>query len=169
VTAAPTLPSAYLEATRLLQDATQALASFGRPPVSETYVASGDFAWDCCDAMAVHVKRVRPLLGPALTAQGAQKRPPASCGTLWGADVDLYVLRCVRSVDESGNPPTGGQIDEDAFNVIADATALLSALTCDSSIGGCSSRGLDGYRLVGPKGGCLAVVLPLRLPLGTAR
>lgn len=154
--------AAYLAAASLLVDAYAALEVACRPlPEGGSYVVAGDFAWDCCDALAVQVLRVAPVHGSASPG----RRPRESCGVVWGAEATLHLLRCFPTLDEDGQPPPPDSIDEASAGLLMDAGVLLAAVSC-GALGACTSRGSGGYRIEGPRGACASVSLPVTIPLG---
>lgn len=110
-------------------------------------VAPGlEVAWDdCCDGQ-VWTRLIQLL---PMVQQGAP-----GCGVVgWQATIGLGIVRCVATVNDSGQAPSAGQITADASQMTSDIDVLREVITCNTF------QPLErlvptGWVPLGPLGGC---------------
>lgn len=117
----------------LLDCAEDALIENGRPAALVHLVPGLQVAWDnCCEGegqLWVRVLQVYPTGGPA--APFPQQDVGQSCGVAHLAAVlGVGVVRCVHTLDDQGDPPTGQEMTGDALGMTADMAILLGAIEC---------------------------------------
>lgn len=114
------------------------------------YVCDGDVAFDC-EQGVVQITRV--FSG----TPGAEELSPLQCGLPQAAELDIWLIRCVPTIDDHGNPPTQEQIAASSEIIMADGELLRFGLMLKRKAG----ELLDPHvpvawgemRGVGPQGG----------------
>lgn len=109
--------------TALLADAQAALD----PAPARAVIIPGNLTpWDC-EQVWVRLINLMPVYNQGTTDAGR-------CGPLeWNAVVGVGVIRCIKTLDDRGNPPKPAQMTADALGILRDAEALESALECAQS------------------------------------
>lgn len=145
----------------LLEDVRDQLAAADAAVVRWFLAPGASPPWDDCCATTggregqawVALTRFYPA-GP-FPAQdtGAARCDPSE----YAADITVGVLRCARTVDDKGNPPTGGKVTDDAVKVGRDRHLVLAAILCGGLLADDDpgSFRLGGWTPLGPQGGCV--------------
>lgn len=127
------------------------------------YVTDGLPAWDC-DQVTVRVTRTFGIAGDVRVEAASILGPLV----LTAADVEVQVVRCAPTVDDSGDPPAPEAIADSAEAVLNDAdlvrAALLEAYKA-GDLGGCQGAALLGWTPAGPEGGLVGGATLVRLDL----
>lgn len=128
------------------------------PPPGRAHLAPGlQVAHDDCCEGQVYVRLVG--VQPTFSRPLANGRP---CQSGWSATLAVGVVRCAHTVDDHGDAPTPGELDEDTLQMTADLTAVEAAIRCSDE-----NVALTQWLPVGPSGGCvggewtLTAVVPL--------
>lgn len=113
------------------------------------YVTSGEVAFDCDDGQLV-VSAQRIFRGNANEAQGDVK-----LGASRSVDLDIYLMRCVPTPDDEGNPPSGAALAAAGMAQLVDAWTLFRGVLKNkaSFSDACSSMNVAECVAVGPEGG----------------
>lgn len=131
------------------------------------YPGPGPAAWDnCCETNGQLTITVLPGF-PSSTFPNQDQTPRNGCGALAQAvGFEITVLRCVCAMQENGEPCTCEQREQDAANILGDLTAVLTGINC------CFADQyedeewfLNGWRLVGPEGGCGGAVVTVTVEM----
>lgn len=128
-------------------DSYLAIATGAVAPVGKSFVQpGGEVAWDQCDCDGQAWSRLLGIV-PVL---GQVKANGLPCGVLyWDLQLAVGVLRCVATVNDRGQFPTGPQITDDGHRFGTDAADLLQAVVCAPY-----TRTVVGVTPLGPLGGC---------------
>lgn len=146
--------------TDLIGHVGDALTAAGRPVIRAFVAPGGPPPWDnCCDKAGdgegqawVQTERVYPT--DNFPDEAVATRP---CGPAeYAAILNVGVLRCAKTVDDRGRPPTADRMTAEAVKNAHDRDTVLRAIMCDF---------LDGYDdgewtypawiPLGPDGGCV--------------
>lgn len=93
-------------------------------------VVPGEIVWDECTCGLLAVSWRLMGTGPAFPIIDAET-PQSNCGSrAMTVQVTVAALRCAASPDDNGNAPTCAQLEDGAFQMLADATAVRDAVTC---------------------------------------
>lgn len=125
-----------------LADALAVAAGALSPAPARAAVVPGLPVWDECCSGFVWTRLIGLAPGPGQT----RNRP---CPGLWNLTMGVGVLRCARTVDDSGRVPSAAEITADAMAVHTDLEDIHSALKCWMP-----ALNLDGWAPLGPDGGC---------------
>lgn len=130
------------------------------------FVTTGTVVADC-ELLAVSVERIYPHAGDAMvdSATAVRAHPGHSMRGLVAA---VTVLRCVPSLDGSGQPPPAEDIEAGAALVLEDAQHVWNALHAAHKAGvltSCNSLGWSGWDSYGPEGGMAGGTLVVRAGL----
>jgi hypothetical protein len=92
-------------------------------------VVPGAIAWDACDCglLAVSVGQIHPT---EQFPNPVQARVGNGCDAPWeAAEIIMQVVRCTPTVDDVGEPPTTGALDESAREILQDAYEMMRAVS----------------------------------------
>lgn len=132
------------------------------PPVCESFVGlGGTVTWDQCAGdcggangqLWANLQSIDPITGESSAG---------SCQTyLWTAEVG--VVRCVATVNDAGEPPSGFVKETDAQQQGVDADLIFQALTCCKPLPeNIADVELVSWSPLGPNGGCAGGVWTVR-------
>lgn len=126
------------------------------PPIvlpERQYVHAGEVAWDC-EQVVVTVVDLRHAF-PGETAK------PLVCSPPRHIHMEVWIVRCVPTLDDNGNPPSPAALDAAAHTELQDLWTLAYVLWkgySDADWGGtCASVLLGPVDTVGPLGAYAAV------------
>ena len=143
----------------LLATSELALSDCGREPISRSYVAAGDIAWDdCCGMLVVAPERVyRSQTFPA------ESTDEEICfGGYIAVDYVVLVVRCVPTVTDQGRAPSVSSLQAAYDSILEDAAVIYNAVTGD--LPDYWVRSSVAQTFVGAQGGCIGV--ETRLTIG---
>ena len=155
--------------TGLLNCADEALTAHERPVGWKGLVHGTEEVWDdCCDGMLfVRLAQVYPTAGPnaAFPGQDTQHR---NCGiNMLSATLEVGVMRCAESMDNSGNPPSAVTITAETAGVTYDASVLLEAIMCClPGLAGVQASMINVWNPRPTLGGCVGGAWQVRVAVG---
>lgn len=131
------------------------------------FVTAGPPVWDleaCCSdgQLAVYVKDIYPFSN--FPSRGGDAN---ICTPSLAANVSVQLLRCwPANIGEEGNAPTGPQIQAASDDIYRDLYLLTWGLICCLKMAARKRKFvLNGSRIVGPTGGCIAAEVDLVIEL----
>lgn len=115
------------------------------------YVHAGEVAWDCESVVVSGMSLTHAFPGEA----GAN----LVCSPPRHVALDVWIIRCVPTLDDNGNPPSVQALDDAARITLTDMWVLSYILWAfrDDWKGTCQSLLLGPVEVVGPEGGYSAV------------
>lgn len=153
----------YDTAADLLAAVSNALTAAGLALPARAYVSDGNVAFDGCETLAVEVENVR---------RGAPGNPgPIEAHAYAETTVELacWLLRCVSTVDDYGNPPDTATLASSGAAVLADLAVLWDVIPLGVAAGTlwgvCREAVVAECRAVGPEGGMAGWVLRAQVSL----
>lgn len=128
------------------------------------YVANGAVPWDGCETLAVSLDRTfgAPSGDPTLEQMTVQ---PALI-LIRCAVIDVFLLRCVPTVTDSGAMPAPADVEASADIILRDAQALTNVIVeaaANGTIPGCKALSLENWTAAGPEGGMGGGILRIRV------
>jgi hypothetical protein len=99
-------------------------------PSRASLYPGGEVAWDECDCNGQLWVRLQTVLPAGLGQQqaGGQIQP---CGVpAWAAQIGVGIIRCVASIDDSGEPPDPVQLTQDTLQASADRQIIMETMGC---------------------------------------
>lgn len=138
----------------------------GVPLPGRQLVTPGLPAYDC-PMLAVHVERIYPHDGRVGVELQPQLEGEAAF-YLRAMSVGLYLLRCVPTLDNQGNPPAADLEEAAAADILRDAVHLWRALSGAIDAGGlpgCGGVAWEGWETITPDGALGGGVLRCRIGL----
>lgn len=148
----------------LLATSELALSDCGREPISRSYVAAGDIAWDdCCGMLVVAPERVyRSQTFPA------EATDEEICfGGYIAVDYVVLVVRCVPTVTDQGRAPSVSSLQAAYDSILEDAAVIYNAVTGD--LPDYWVRSSVAQTFVGAQGGCIGVETRLTIGIEQGR
>lgn len=152
-------PFVYV-AQALLDCAEDELAKHDRTPGMVHLAPGRQVAWDnCCEGgqLWVRVISMHPS-GEGVTGSSFPDRVVRdSCApATWAVQLGVGIVRCVATVNETGEPPNETQITNDAVNMLDDMELLRRAIVCNFRRGVTHVQRilLDSWTPQGVDGGC---------------
>jgi hypothetical protein len=129
-----------------------ALDDCDREPLSRTYVAAGEIAWDdCCGTLVIAPERVYRV-----GAFPAEDTTEDLCADRYLAvDLVALIVRCVPTVDDRGRAPTSSALQAAYRNIIEDGAVVMNAVM--GPLPDRWERAAVSQTYVGAQGGCVAV------------
>jgi hypothetical protein len=95
------------------------------------YVSHGPPCWDCGEQLTVNIDRIRSM--SPLTR--SQQRPQGSHHFVPGADISVWLLRCVTTLVGDGEIPDASVLDGETLGLMKDGQALWGGLIAQSVAG----------------------------------
>ena len=139
-----------------------ALTECGAEPITVSYVAAGQVAWDsCCGLLVAAPERV--YRSATFPIEGTTDYVCES--SMLVVDVVVLLLRCVPTVDDRGNFPSSAALSAAYEAVLADAAVIWNVVVGDLPDGWERANVDQGF--VGAAGGCVGV--ETRLSVGLAQ
>lgn len=139
-------------ASELLTLARDALDACDAEPLNRVHVAAGLVAWDdCCGMLVAAPERVYrtasfPIEGP----------DAAGCfDGLIAVDCVVLLVRCVPVLDDRGNPPSVGALQDAYASILWEAGVIWNALRM-VDVDAWETTG-EAQTFVGAEGGCIGV------------
>lgn len=146
--------------TDLIGDVTGTLTAAGRPVLRAFVAPAGPPPWDNCCAKGtgegqawVQVERVYPT-----DSFPDEAAAPLPCGPMeYAAILNVGVLRCAKTVDDKGNPPTAAEMTAEAVKNSHDRDTVLRAIMCDflPDAYDAGEWTYPAWIPLGPDGGCV--------------
>ncbi|MBL6280147.1 hypothetical protein JMF97_28695 [Micromonospora fiedleri] len=151
---------AWPVAVRLRELVDEALAdALGGAPAVCAVVPGRDVAIDsCCDGQAwVRIVRTYPVLpGEFPGGRGTPLDDGADPGAFWAVELGAGTARCAPTIDDTGNPPTGVELERSAGELADDAGRIRRAVLCElPNVEQVESVWIGEQSSVGPSGGCV--------------
>lgn len=129
------------------------------------YITGGEIVWDCPDGQLV-VQVPRIYVGLPAASDPREIR----CGTVRSAGLTVWLLRCVPTLAENGEPPPPGDLDDSGRDLLIDAwtlsSGIISAYNSDDLVEADSQVFLADLAAVGPQGGLGGWRQDLRVQVG---
>lgn len=143
----------YGLASDLLTAVEAGLVECGVEVPEHAYLVTHEPAFDCCPGLMVSVARVFPGV------VGGEEFTNLQCGARRVAELVVWLLRCVSSSDEGGEPPSPTVLEEEAHTSLLDADALNVSLLQAFRTGGvlqdpCRNVGVGAIEAITPEGTC---------------
>lgn len=115
------------------------------------YVHAGDVAWDCEQVVVAGQDLTHAFPGEA--GEILVCSPPRHVA------LEVWIVRCVPTLKDNGDPPTPAELDEAARVTLTDQWVLAYILWAyrDDWSGPCASLLFGPVEIVGPEGGFSAV------------
>lgn len=119
------------------------------------YVHAGEVAWDC--------EQVVVSGGPLTHAFPGEAGEQLVCSPPRHVQLDVWIVRCVPTMGDNGDPPTTEALDDAARITLTDQWVLSYVLWAyrDDWKGTCASLLLGPVEIVGPEGTYSAVHAPV--------
>lgn len=121
-------------------------------------------AWDC-EMVGVQIDRLFRHTGN-IAQQDTDPVHFTGGLALPGAVIAVWVIRCVPTPTDTGDPPSVADEEDAALSILSDATHVMAALdhaVATGEIGGCSSALFEDWSYLGPQGGLGGGVTRFRL------
>ena len=154
----------YEVATDILECTAARLTAYGIDVPTRQYVHMGEVALDCCDPgqLVVTVSNLTHAM-PGAGEEIAVCSPPRS------VTFDVWLNRCVPTLDDNGDPPTAAELDDSAETLLTDLWTLAYVLWDGYKDGcwggGCASVLFGPITPYGPEGACGGVHASITLNL----
>lgn len=140
--------------TGLLAETVAALDAAGNP-VDTSAIHTGEIAWsDCCDLGHAYIRLVRIGVVPHGSSFPNVAVTAANCPAEPAALVELGVLRCWPTLDNSGNAPAPEEENEASLLAIQDMSVIYSVLTDYDPPWAQQPVAIDTWAPLGPSGAC---------------
>lgn len=145
--------SAHAVGDFLLCCVQDALVQNDRDPITTSYVAAGQIAWDdCCGMLVVAPERIYRSISFPDEATGMEY---CYDGTI-AHEMLVLLVRCAPTVDSSGRAPTQAALNEAYQSLMEDAAVVWNALVC-CDLPDDWQRANVSQQFTGADGGCIAV------------
>lgn len=139
-------------ASDILDCVADGLTDAGITVPDRQYVHQGEVALDCCDQLVVTFTGLEHTI-PGGNVEIAICAPPRT------VTFDVWLTRCVPTLQEDGAPPTAEDLTVSAQELQTDAWSLAYVIWSTYKIDSCWGDGCDSVILgpvlpFGPEGGC---------------
>lgn len=151
------------QARRLLDCLVDTLVACGAPVCRASLVPGATASYDVCCACATGEGQAWVSL-QAIVANRRPGTPTPMCLWDYTATLQVGVLRCASSVNDQGQAPGAGVLDDEATKTFLDAALMREAITC--CFGAALDKGdweIGDYAAVGPEGGCVGGTTQVRV------
>lgn len=127
------------------------------------FLSAGPPAWDdCCNSqLAVYARDLYPF-----SNFPSRSSSPSICTPSLAANVTVQLVRCWPVIKEDGAVPTVTELQAASTDIYRDQYLLTEGLICCLKTGNRKRQFvLNGSRIVGPQGGCVAIEVDLSIEI----
>ena len=136
----------------LLTTSENALATCGRDPITKSYVAAGQIAWDdCCGMLVVAPERIYQ----SETFPQPNPNQQYCFGGYLAVEYVVLLVRCTPTVDDRGRAPSELELQTAYDSLLGDAAVVFNSLTLQMPSDWI--RTVPTQTFTGAQGGCIGV------------